>query len=123
MTSIADLLKTAGIIAVASISQLNGIQDSTSNGIPAIVNVYSEFCGYSHKMAPIFKNYIPMTGNKNIAFYGADANEIEGLTSKLDIKGVPAFIGYACGKELKRVVGADENGLSELMTELGNAKC
>jgi len=102
---------------------MSGIRKSTSNGKAAVVNVYSEFCGYSKVMADKYVSYVPVTGNKNISFYGADANKLEGLTGQYGIKGVPTFIGYACGKELDRVTGADEPGLSALMTKLGNVKC
>lgn len=120
---IADIFKTAGIVAITTLSQMNGIIDSTSNGKPAIINIYSEFCGYSQQMANIFASYVPMTANKNIDFYGSDANAVPEITGEFGIKGYPTFIGYACGKELDRVIGADQNGLSELMTKLGNAKC
>lgn len=120
---IAEIFKTAGIIAVTTMSQMSGIIDSTKNGKPAIVDIYSEFCGYSQQMANVYANYVPMTDNKNIAFYGVDANEVTGATGEYGIKGVPTFIGFACGKELDRVTGADKNGLSELLTKLGNVKC
>ncbi len=121
--SIIDILKAAGVIAVASVSQMSGIAESTANGKAAVVNVYSEFCGYSKMMAEKYAAFVPITACKNIDFYGADANKLDGLTDKLGIKGVPTFIGFACGKEVERVTGADEPGLSALMTKLGNIKC
>ena len=120
---ISEILKAAGVVLIASLSQMKGIMDSSSNGKPAIVYVYSEFCGYSQQMANVFTGYVPITANNNIAFYGADANSVHGITNRYDIQGVPTFIGYACGKELGRVTGADEKGLSELMSNLGNSKC
>lgn len=122
-TSIAYILKTAGVIAITTMSQMSGIFDSTKTGKAAIINVYSEFCGYSKLMANVYANNVALTANKNIAFYGADANRIDGVTSDYGIKGVPTFIGLACGKEVDRVTGADEEGLSGLLTKLGNTKC
>lgn len=121
--SISDILKAAGIILIGSISQMSGIIESTKNGKAAIVNIYSEFCGYSHKMADVYANYVPITANKNINFYGADANDVDEIKADQGITGVPTFIGFACGKEVNRVIGADKDGLSELLTKLGNVKC
>ena len=121
--SIADILKAAGVVLVASMSQMTGIINSTNHGKPIVVNIYSEFCGYSHQMASAFANYCPMNDHKNVAFYGADANAIEGIGAAYEIKGVPTFIGFACGKEVNRVTGADQSGLSQLLTELGNTQC
>lgn len=121
--TIADILKTAGVVLVTALSQMSGIVDSTKNGNAAIINVYSEFCGYSKQMAGTFANYVPANAGKSINFYGVDVNTVDGVTGQYGIQGVPTFIGLACGKELGRVTGADEAGLSNLMTQLGNAKC
>lgn len=122
-TSIAYILKTAGVIAITTMSQMSGIFDSSKAGKAAIINVYSEFCGYSKMMANVYANHVSLTVNKNIDFYGADSNKIDGVTGDYGIKGVPTFIGIACGKELDRVTGADESGLTQLLTKLGNTKC
>lgn len=121
--TIADILKTAGVVLITALSQMSGIMDSTKSGKAAIINVYSEFCGHSQQMAGTFANYVPTNAGKSINFYGVDANTVEGVAGNYGIQGVPTFIGVACGKELGRVTGADEAGLSSLMTQLGNAKC
>lgn len=121
--SIADILKTAGVVAITALSQMSGITDSTKNGKAAIVNVYSEFCGYSKQMAGTYAKYVPLNAGKSIDFYGVDANAVDGVTGSYGIRGVPTFIGLACGKELGRVTGADEPGLADLLTQLGNTKC
>ena len=119
--SIADILQAAGVIAITSLSQMSGIIQSTSQGKASIVNVYSEYCGYSQKMASNYANRVTLANN--IGFYGVDTNKVEGLTSEYNVLGVPAFIGYACGKEFGRVTGADEDGLSELLTKIGQVTC
>lgn len=121
--AIYDILKTAGVIAVASLSQMSGIIDSTKNGKAAVINVYSEFCGYSQMMADVYVKYVPLNAGKSIDFYGVDANKIEGVNRGYNIKAVPTFIGLACGKEVDRVTGADVDGLSSLMTKLADIKC
>jgi thioredoxin-like negative regulator of GroEL len=121
--AIYDILKTGGVIAVTALSQMSGIMDSTKNGKSAIINVYSEFCGYSRMMANVYVKYVPLNAGKSIDFYGVDANKIEGVTGDYQIRGVPTFIGLACGKEVDRVTGADEEGLSRLITKLGDIKC
>ena len=121
--SIASILTGAGVLLVSSLNQMSNITNSTANGNPAIVNIYSEYCGYSQQMASAYANYVPLTNNKQISFYGADANAVSGIGSDYNIQGVPTFIGYACGKEINRVTGADQNGLSELLTQLGNTQC
>ena len=121
--SIYDILKTAGVIAVTSLSQMSGILDSTKNGKAAIINVYSEYCGYSHMMANVFVKYVPLNAGKSINFYGADANNIQGLTEDYKVGSVPTFIGMACGREIGRVVGAKEDDLSRLVTEISDTKC
>ena len=121
--AIYDILKTAGVVAITALSQMNGIIDSTKNGKAAVINVYSEFCGYSQTMANVFVKYVPLNAGKSIAFYGVDANKIEGVTGDYQIQGVPTFIGLACGKEVDRVTGADEEGLSRLITKVSDIKC
>lgn len=120
---ISEILKNAGVVALTALSQIRGIIDSTKSGKAAVINVYSEHCGYSQQMASIYANYVPINANKNINFYGVDANTVTGATGEYGIRGVPTFIGLACGKEVDRVTGADEEGLSRLMTKLGNIQC
>lgn len=119
--SIASILTAAGVAPISSGGQMSGIINYTSNGTPAIVNIYSEFCGYSQQMATPFANFCPI--NANIHFFGADINEVDGIGSAYQIQGVPTFIGYACGKEVNRITGADESGLSQLLTQIGSMKC
>ena len=119
---IIEILKNAGVVAITAFSQMSGIQDSTKNGKPAIINAYSEHCGYSHQMASEYANYVPMNDSK-IAFYGVDVNNVDGVTDRYEIRGVPVFIGFACGEQVGRVDGADKTGLSQLMTNLGDKKC
>lgn len=121
--AIYDILKAAGVIAVTALSQMSGIMDSTKNGKSAIINVYSEFCGYSQMMANVYVKYVPLNAGKSIDFYGVDANKVDGVTKEYQISGVPTFIGMACGKEVDRVTGADEDGLSRLITKIGDIKC
>lgn len=121
--AIYDILKAAGVIAVTALSQMSGIMDSSKNGKAAIINVYSEFCGYSQMMANVYVKYVPLNAGKSIDFYGVDANKVAGVTKEYKIGGVPTFIGMACGKEIDRVTGADEDGLSRLITKIGDIKC
>lgn len=119
--SIASILTAAGITIISSQYQLPGIINYTSNGTPAVLNIYSEFCGYSKQMATPFANL--HSDSQNIHFFGADVNEIEGIGAEYKIQGVPTFIGFACGKEVSRVTGADESGLSQLLTQISSMKC
>ena len=102
--SIASILTGAGVILVVPWAKWAESVDSTANGKPAIVNIYSEFCGYSQQMANVYASYVPLTAHNNVSFYGADANGKRNQ-GKYGIQGVPTFIGLACGKELNRVTG------------------
>ena len=120
--SIASILNAAGVIALTAISQMTEITETTlNNNKPALVDVYSEHCGYSVQMAQVYAGFV--NNNPNIQFYGADASVMAGLSDQYNITGVPSFIGFACGKEFGRVTGADQEGLSNLINNIGSVTC
>lgn len=119
---IGNILQTAGVVALTQLNQFPGMIDSTKNGKPSLVNVYAEYCGFSKQMAQPYANLGTSNGN-DIAFYGADVVGMSGVTDTYGVKGLPTFIGYACGKEIGRVGGADEEALKDVIKKLKNTKC
>jgi hypothetical protein len=106
--SIIDILKAAGVIAVASVSQMSGIPESTANGKAAVVNVYSEFCGYSKMMAEKYAAFVPITACKTLTFTGPMRTSSMVSLKSWASRESRLLSVFACGKEVERVTGADE---------------
>lgn len=114
-------LKTAQILLIQSAVQMKeAVHDSTQK--PMIMDVYSENCGFSRMMTETFTGLKSKYGD-SVTFYGANAEEHSSLASEYKIAGLPTFVGFACGHEVERVIGANKEGLEKLVLTLKDTKC
>lgn len=118
--NIATKLANAGV-TLLSTSMLPEISNYIAQGHPGVINIYSETCGYSQQIATPFANL--QSEYREVRFYGADVDRVEGLGASLEIKTVPTFVGYACGTVVKRLEGADEEALAQLLSQVAAMKC
>lgn len=121
MVNIASVLSAAGVVVFSTFNQVKDMISGTASGQAAVLNVYTQGCGHSQKMAQPF---VDMKAKYTaVTFVGIDGMPVQGLTSDLGIQGFPTFIGYACGKEAGRVIGSDSSGLENLVLKLKDMKC
>lgn len=121
MGFIENALNAAQILLITSSAQLkDAVRDSSSK--PVIVDVFSEGCGYSRQMATPFTDLKTTYGN-SVTFLGANAGDHHDIASDYKITGLPTFVGFACGHEVDRVVGASQDGLEKLVMQLKDTKC
>ncbi len=121
MGFIEDAFNAAKILLLASASQMkDAVNDSTHK--PAIVDFFSEHCGYSRNMAGPFTE-LKATYENSVTFLGVDAGDHASFTGDYKISAFPTFIGYACGHEIDRVVGATKEGVENLVMRLKDTKC
>jgi thioredoxin 1 len=121
MGVIETALTAAQILLIASSSQLkDAVIDSSRK--PIIVDVFSEGCGYSRQMATPFTD-LKSTYGDSVTFLGANAGTYREIASDYKVAGLPTFVGFACGHEVDRVVGASQDGLEKLVIQLKDTKC
>ena len=100
---------------------LNGTNfDSTisSEKLPIIVDFWATWCGPCMYMGPVFEKLAEKYARK-IVFGKLNVDENSDIAGKFGVSGIPTFIIFKDGNEVRRVIGAvGENGLETELNKL-----
>ena len=94
--------------------------DSTisSEKLTIIVDFWATWCGPCMYMGPVFEKLAEKYAGK-IVFGKLNVDENSDIAGKFGVNGIPTFIIFKDGKEVRRVIGAvGENGLETELNKL-----
>ena len=96
------------------IDNFDNFQEITKTKKKVIVEFYADYCEPCKKVHPIFKKLALQ--NKNvISFYYYDIEDDDLISSKYDVKSIPAFFAFENGAFVKSVVGSKEEVIRKLI--------
>lgn len=84
---------------------------------PVLVDFWAEWCMPCLAMAPVIEELAKKYAGE-VAFAKVNVDENPGLASRLGVYGIPTFVVFLKGRELKRIVGAV--GKAKLEAELAS---
>jgi thioredoxin 1 len=83
-----------------------------------IIDFFANWCGPCKRIAPVFAELAEKV--PEITFLKVDVDESEELAQKFSVSALPTFVVISNGSVVKRIEGADLNGLVEVVQTLGN---
>lgn len=93
-----------------------------SEGLPTVIDFYATWCGPCRQMAPVFEVLKGEYGGK-IEFRSIDVDQDPDMAARYNISSIPTFVFLdAGGKEVKRITGADAQGLSSAVDAMALGK-
>lgn len=91
-----------------------------SEGMPTVIDFYATWCGPCKAIAPLFEMLKGEYSSK-IKFVSVDVDQDIAMAGKYKIEAMPTFVFLdAEGNEIDRLVGADQQKLSEMVDRLAN---
>jgi len=78
-----------------------------------LVDFFAEWCGPCKKIAPWLKEFSEQ--HPEVGFVKADVEILDELAQHYQVRAMPTFILLKNGVEIKRIVGANENVISEVI--------
>lgn len=83
--------------------------------VPVLVDFHADWCGPCKVSAPRVDNFAAAHAG-NVLVLKLDTDKNPGITQRFGIRGIPAFVAFRNGRELRRHVGlADEKVLAGLV--------
>lgn len=95
------------------INDLDAFNQEIANGI-SVVDFTATWCGPCKQIAPVFENLAQIFTQAK--FFKVDVDEGAKIAEKHNIDSMPTFKIFINGEEVGEFVGADEEGLTELVT-------
>lgn len=104
-----------GLREIESLTEYQEALDAAGDKM-VVVRVSSEHCGPCHASKPALKKISEMDDYKDVVFIIGDTDNVQGLSKKYNITGVPTTLFIINGEEVDRVRGSIEKG--ELMDRI-----
>lgn len=104
-----------GLREIESLTEYQEVLDAAGDKM-VVVRVSSEHCGPCHASKPALKKISEMDDYKDVIFIIGDTDDVQGLSKKYNITGVPTTLFIINGEEVDRVRGSIEKG--ELMDRI-----
>ena len=87
-------------------------------GLPTVIDFYATWCGPCKAISPFFEKLKGEYSDK-VNFVSIDVDQDTETAMKYSVSAMPTFVFLdADGNEIKRIVGADPEGLSSAVEDL-----
>lgn len=96
----------------------SGNTTAESGGKPVIIDFYATWCGPCKQIAPMFE-MLKSEYSDRVEFRSVDVDRDPEMTRKYKVEAMPTFVILdAQGNEIKRIIGADNEGLAQAVDAL-----
>ena len=102
---------------VASLVDQNFKDVVLHNSKPVMVDFWATWCGPCRALAPFVEKLAKTNGDK-VNIYKANVEECDCTSVELGVQNLPCVIFFKDGKEVDRVVGANQAKIQEIVNSL-----
>ncbi|KAE8313735.1 thioredoxin-like protein [Aspergillus transmontanensis] len=105
---------------MAEVTPLNShseFQDLINSGQVVIIDFWAEWCGPCRMISPVFGKLASDPQFSSIKFVKVNVDEQEDISQECAIRAMPTFQVFKDGQKLDTFVGADRNGLHQLVAK------
>lgn len=109
----------ASVVSQGDSTEVAGISGATyQQGLPTVIDFYATWCGPCKAISPVFEKLKGEYSDK-VNFVSIDVDQDTETAMKYSVSAMPTFVFLdADGNEIKRIVGADPEGLSSAVEDL-----
>lgn len=109
----------ASVVSQGDSTEVAGISGTTyQQGLPTVIDFYATWCGPCKAISPFFEKLKGEYSDK-VNFVSIDVDQDTETAMKYSVSAMPTFVFLdADGNEIKRIVGADPEGLSSAVEDL-----
>ncbi|MCL4229114.1 thioredoxin family protein [Candidatus Dependentiae bacterium] len=109
-------LVSAAVIEVTSTEHFNELKPKGA----VVAKFYATWCGPCKKLSPLYKDLAGKGGFGDVTFLAIDIDKHNEIATKHGVKGVPTTIFFAEGREVDRMVGGQDDFVSEASKVINN---
>ncbi|KAB8200465.1 thioredoxin-like protein [Aspergillus parasiticus] len=105
---------------MAEVTPLNShseFQDLINSGQVVIIDFWAPWCGPCRMISPVFEKLASDPQFSKIKFVKVNVDEQEDISQECAIRAMPTFLVFKDGQKLDTFVGAEPNGLHQLVTK------
>ena len=109
----------ASVVSQGDSTEVAGISGATyQQGLPTVIDFYATWCGPCKAISPFFEKLKGEYSDK-VNFVSIDVDQDTETAMKYSVSAMQTFVFLdADGNEIKRIVGADPEGLSSAVEDL-----
>ncbi len=100
---------SASVVEVTSTEHFNELKPKGA----VVAKFYATWCDPCKKLSPLYKDLAGKGEFSDIAFLAIDIDKHNNIATEHGVRGVPTTIFFAEGKEVDRIVGGQEDFVSE----------
>ncbi|KAB8272279.1 thioredoxin-like protein [Aspergillus minisclerotigenes] len=102
---------------VEAINSYQQFQELITGDKPVLVDFWATWCGPCRAISPVFEEMSNAEGLDNVGFYKVDVDAQEQVAQEVGIRAMPTFMLFRNGVKVGDLVGANRQGLAELVTK------